>query len=63
MVMARMRAGFALIADTQFLPGYSVLLTDDPAVTQLNELDRARLRARTRATVSCGSPSPRSSRG
>jgi diadenosine tetraphosphate (Ap4A) HIT family hydrolase len=28
-VMARMRSGFAVIGDTQFLPGYSLLLTDD----------------------------------
>jgi diadenosine tetraphosphate (Ap4A) HIT family hydrolase len=28
-VMARMRSGFAVIGDTQHLPGYSLLLTDD----------------------------------
>jgi diadenosine tetraphosphate (Ap4A) HIT family hydrolase len=42
MVMARMRAGFAVIGDTQFMPGYSVLLTDDPAATGLSDLDRQR---------------------
>lgn len=40
MVMARMRSGFAVIGDTQFLPGYSVLLTDNPRIGQLSDLDR-----------------------
>jgi diadenosine tetraphosphate (Ap4A) HIT family hydrolase len=40
-VMARMRSGFACIGDMQLLPGYSVLLPDDPAVTQLSDLDLA----------------------
>lgn len=39
MVMARMRSGFAVIGDTQFLPGYSVLLSADPNISQLSELD------------------------
>ena len=39
MVMARMRSGFAVIADTQFLPGYSVLLTDDENADHLTDLD------------------------
>jgi diadenosine tetraphosphate (Ap4A) HIT family hydrolase len=39
LVMARMESGFALIGDTQFLPGYSVLLTDDPRVNHLTDLD------------------------
>lgn len=43
-VMARMRSGFAVIGDTQFLPGYSLLLTDDPSVDHLTDLDRARRR-------------------
>jgi len=37
--MARMRGGFAVIGDTQHLPGYSLLLTDDPAVNHLTDLD------------------------
>jgi diadenosine tetraphosphate (Ap4A) HIT family hydrolase len=39
MVMARTRSGFAVIGDTQHLPGYSLLLTDDPAVDHLTDLD------------------------
>jgi diadenosine tetraphosphate (Ap4A) HIT family hydrolase len=39
LVMARMRSGFAVIGDTQFLPGYSLLLTDDPSVDHLTDLD------------------------
>ena len=39
LVMARMRAGFAVIGDTQHLPGYSLLLTDDPSVNHLTDLD------------------------
>lgn len=38
MVMARMRIGFAVIGDTQFMPGYSVLLVDDPTVDELSGL-------------------------
>lgn len=41
-VMARMRAGFAVIGDTQFLPGYSLLLTDDSTMDHLTDLDWAR---------------------
>ncbi|QVQ54130.1 diadenosine tetraphosphate hydrolase [Spiractinospora alimapuensis] len=41
-VLRRMTAGFAAIGDVQFLPGYSVLLVDDPAVTRLSELPRTR---------------------
>ncbi len=39
LVMARMQSGFAVIGDTQFLPGYSLLLTDDPSVDHLSDLD------------------------
>jgi diadenosine tetraphosphate (Ap4A) HIT family hydrolase len=42
--MARMRSGFAVIGDTQHLPGYSLLLTDDPTVDHLTDLDWARRR-------------------
>ncbi|GGW60782.1 HIT family protein [Streptomyces caelestis] len=41
-VMRRLDAGFAVIGDVQFLPGYSLLLTDDPAVERLSELPRSR---------------------
>jgi diadenosine tetraphosphate (Ap4A) HIT family hydrolase len=37
--MARMRSGFAVIGDTQRLPGYSVLLCEDPAIDHLTDLD------------------------
>jgi diadenosine tetraphosphate (Ap4A) HIT family hydrolase len=36
-VLARMRSGFAVIGDTQFLPGYSLLLAT-PQVEQLSDL-------------------------
>ena len=38
MVIARMESGFAVIGDTQFLPGYCLLLAD-PEVDQLSDLD------------------------
>lgn len=41
-VVRRLTAGFAVIGDTQFLPGYCVLLVDDPAVGRLSELARDR---------------------
>ncbi|MGI5426629.1 diadenosine tetraphosphate hydrolase [Streptomyces sp. CA-179760] len=41
-VLRRLDAGFAVIGDVQFLPGYSVLLTDDPTVRRLSELPRGR---------------------
>lgn len=37
-VMARLPAGFAVIGDVQWLPGYCVLLSDDPGVTRLSDL-------------------------
>lgn len=37
-LLARMRSGFAVIGDTQFLPGYCVLLAA-PRVGSLNELN------------------------
>lgn len=43
-VLARMPSGFAVIGDVQWLPGYCVLLTDDPAVGRLSDLPRARRR-------------------
>jgi diadenosine tetraphosphate (Ap4A) HIT family hydrolase len=41
-VLRRLSAGFAVIGDVQFLPGYAVLLVDDPSVERLSELPRAR---------------------
>ncbi|PVC69595.1 diadenosine tetraphosphate hydrolase [Streptomyces sp. CS081A] len=41
-VLRRLDASFAVIGDVQFLPGYSVLLVDDPEVRRLSELPRAR---------------------
>ncbi|WP_326693165.1 diadenosine tetraphosphate hydrolase (plasmid) [Streptomyces sp. NBC_01795] len=37
-VLRRLNAGFAAIGDVQFLPGYSVLLVDDPQVERLSDL-------------------------
>ena len=39
MVMLRMRSGFAVIGDTQFLPGYSILLNSDPEINHLTDLE------------------------
>lgn len=39
-VLARLKSGFAVIADTQFLPGYCVLLAY-PKVSSLNEMEMA----------------------
>ena len=43
-VMARMRTGFAVIGDTQHLPGYSLLLIDDLEVDHPTELPWSRRR-------------------
>lgn len=40
-MLRRLDAGFAVIGDVQFLPGYCVLLVDDPAVERLSDLPRA----------------------
>jgi len=45
MVMGQMRSGFAVIGDTQHLPGYSLLLTDDMAVDHPTDLPWAQRRA------------------
>jgi len=42
MVMTRMRSGFAVIGDAQHLPGYSLLICDDPDVNHLTDLDKTR---------------------
>ena len=39
-MLARMPGGFAVMGDVQWLPGYCVLLADDPEVTRLSELPR-----------------------
>ncbi|ANP50422.1 diadenosine tetraphosphate (Ap4A) HIT family hydrolase [Streptomyces griseochromogenes] len=44
-VLRRLDAGFAVIGDVQFLPGYSVLLADDPAVGRLSDLPKDRRRS------------------
>ncbi|MFE9571678.1 diadenosine tetraphosphate hydrolase [Streptomyces sp. NPDC006692] len=41
-VLRKLNAGFAVIGDVQFLPGYSVLLVDDPSVQRLSELPRSK---------------------
>jgi len=41
-VLRRLTAGFAAIGDVQFLPGYSVLLVDDPNVERLSDLPRGK---------------------
>jgi hypothetical protein len=38
----RLPASFAVIGDVQWLPGYCVLLGDDPAVSRLTDLVRPR---------------------
>jgi diadenosine tetraphosphate (Ap4A) HIT family hydrolase len=42
--MTRMRSGFAVIGDTQHLPGYSLLLTDDLEVDHPTDLSWSRRR-------------------
>ncbi|MFI7578389.1 diadenosine tetraphosphate hydrolase [Micromonospora sp. NPDC049497] len=41
-VLRRLTAGFAVIGDGQHLPGYCVLITDDPSVDRLTDLPRER---------------------
>jgi diadenosine tetraphosphate (Ap4A) HIT family hydrolase len=41
-VLRRMTAGFAVVGDVQFLPGYCVLITDTPGVDRLVDLPRER---------------------
>jgi hypothetical protein len=38
-VMVRMPSAFAVIGDTQHLPGYSVLLCEDESANHLSDLD------------------------
>jgi diadenosine tetraphosphate (Ap4A) HIT family hydrolase len=37
-VLRRLPGGFAVLGDPQWLPGYCVLLTDDPAIERLSDL-------------------------
>ncbi|WP_037853863.1 HIT family protein [Streptomyces sp. NRRL S-340] len=41
-VLRKLEAGFAVIGDVQFLPGYSVLLVDDPVVERLSDLPKSK---------------------
>ncbi|SHM83442.1 diadenosine tetraphosphate hydrolase [Actinacidiphila paucisporea] len=41
-VLRRLTSGFAAIGDVQFLPGYSVLLVDEPDVQRLSDLPKAK---------------------
>lgn len=41
-VLARLPSSFAVIGDVQWLPGYCVLLADDPAVSRLTDLPKSR---------------------
>lgn len=44
-VLGRLPDGFAVMGDVQWLPGYCVLLTDNPTATRLSDLQpAARLR-------------------
>lgn len=40
-VLAKLPQSFAAIGDTQFLPGYCVLLVDDPSIDRLTDLPRS----------------------
>ncbi len=39
-LLARMPQSFAVMGDTQFLPGYCVLLVDDPRIDRLTDLPK-----------------------
>jgi diadenosine tetraphosphate (Ap4A) HIT family hydrolase len=39
-LLAKMPQSFAVIGDTQFLPGYCVLLVDDPSIDRLTDLPK-----------------------
>ncbi len=41
-VLARLPQSFAVIGDTQFLPGYCVLLVDDPSIDRLSDLPKSK---------------------
>ena len=39
-VLAKLPQSFAVIGDTQYLPGYCVLLVDDPTINRLTDLPK-----------------------
>lgn len=41
-VLTRLDTGFVVLGDSQLLPGYCVLLTDDPTIDSLTDLPRDR---------------------
>jgi diadenosine tetraphosphate (Ap4A) HIT family hydrolase len=41
-VLRRLPSAIAVVGDVQWLPGYCVLLTDDPSVERLSDLSRPR---------------------
>lgn len=41
-VLAKLPESFAVIGDAQFLPGYGVLLVDDPTISHLTDLPKDR---------------------
>ena len=41
-VIARLPASFAVIGDVQWLPGYCLLLADDPGISRLSDLPKQR---------------------
>ena len=41
-VLAKLPQAYAVIGDTQFLPGYCVLLVDEPGIDRLTDLPKAR---------------------
>lgn len=43
-MLARLPASFAVIGDVQWLPGYCVLLSDDPSIERLTDLPRPKRR-------------------
>jgi diadenosine tetraphosphate (Ap4A) HIT family hydrolase len=53
-VLSRLPGGFAVIGDVQWLPGYCVLLTDDPRVQSLSDLPRPRRREFLEAMADLG---------
>lgn len=40
-VLAKMAHSYAVIGDTQFLPGYCVLLVDDPSIDRLTDMPKS----------------------
>ena len=53
-LLARLPGGFAVMGDPQWLPGYCVLLTDDPAVERLSDLSRGQRSAYLESMAALG---------